>query len=70
MKRNIAVKIKFITRSEESAEAFVRGRWNRVLNALSDEEFYEDLERMTDSDWANIGGLIPYLESEWLPYKT
>ena len=70
MKRNIAAKIKFITKSEEYAEAFVHERWNRVLNALSHEEFYKERERMTDTDWANIGGLISYLESEWLPYKT
>ena len=50
MKMNIAAKIKFVTRSEESAEAFVHGRWNRVLNALSHEEFYEEWERMADSD--------------------
>ena len=42
IKRNITAKIKFITMSEESYEAFVHGRWNRVLNALSHEEFYEE----------------------------
>ena len=70
MKRNIAAKIKFVTRNEESAEAFVHGRWNKVLYAFSDEDFKEEWDSMVDSDWARIGGLMEYLTGEWLPCKT
>ena len=70
MKRNIEAKIKYITSNAEMAEAFVHGRWNKVLYALTDAEFFTEWENMVLSDWANIGGLMEYLRSEWLPYKT
>ena len=70
MKRNIEAKIKYITSNAEMAEAFVHGRWNNVLYALTDAEFFTEWEDMVLSDWANIGGLMEYLGSEWLPYKT
>ena len=72
MKRNIEAKIKYITSNAEMAmaEAFVHGRWNKVLYAQIDAEFFKEWEDMLMRDWANVGGLMEYLGSEWLPYKT
>ena len=40
-----------------------------MLYALTDAEFFTEWEDMVMSDWANVGGLMEYLGSEWLPYK-
>ncbi|CAI0463636.1 unnamed protein product [Linum tenue] len=67
MKKNIEAKMISLGSSRESAEAFVAGHWQTLMNANTQRGFQQRWVDLQNSEWGRNLRFMNYLKGEWIP---